>query len=672
MRGSGSQRHGVRLFAAYAVASLIPVSVLGALLIHGYQDQATREGREQAGAQAAVIEEMAIGPALKSSGKLGNRLSESERSRLQAATDLAIFNGSVSRLRLRSFSGSVAFSDDGTVLGAVSSSDPAFGRAADGAQVVTLVTDGQFAASPAIRVLQPVIASSTGQAVGVLEVYLPYQPIKLRVAAETRRAVERLGVGLAGVYAMLAGISWWTTSSLRRHAVEQEHQALHDPLTGLPNREWFRRKLQEAIARSREGELCALVLVDLDHFKEVNDTLGHQAGDELLCVVGQRLMQALRSDDVLARLGGDEFGLVLPRVADRDSTVTRLQGIREGLARTMVLNSVSLSIKASFGVSFYPDDAEDVEDLLQRADAAMYRGKHGPVGVTVHDRTTEHHPTHVLIVQQELQQALVSDELVLHYQPILTLASGQVARAEALVYWQHPKRGLLPSSEFMAVAWGSDLVEPVTAWVLRRALRDLIRWRGNGIAWGVAVSIPVHALRLAGFTSTVADLLKEAGVSPRDLHLEVAWTADAANSDHASAVVGELSRLGVSMSIDDFGTGYTNLSQLRGVPFSEVKIDETFVSGLLANNQNRAIVRSVLELAHRLGYHLTAKGVDTQAVADWLRAAGCDYAQGPLWARPAPWINIAARFPTSAFPSAPVQPPTVSALAADSNPGAIP
>ena len=329
--------------------------------------------------------------------------------------------------------------------------------------------------------LQPVVAAATGQATGVLEVYLPYEQIAKTVEADTRRTIWRVGAGLIVLYAVLALISWWTTRALRRNAAAHEHQALHDTLTGLPNREYFRRSAEAALSRGRRGEGGAVVLMDLDHFKEVNDTLGHHAGDELLRVVAERLRDQLRTDDTVARLGGDEFGLVLPGNVDRAQTVALLSRIREELGQEIVLGSVSLHVVASFGVCFYPDDAGDLEALLQHADSAMYQGKHGPTGVVVYEPDSAGHPTHSLVVQAELRQALERDELVLYYQPKYELGSGEVHGVEALVRWQHPERGLLPPSEFLPVAERSDLIEPLTTWVLRRALTDLRDWTARGL-----------------------------------------------------------------------------------------------------------------------------------------------------------------------------------------------
>jgi diguanylate cyclase len=386
------------------------------------------------------------------------------------------------------------------------------------------------------------------------------------------------------------------------------------------------------------------VLIDLDHFKEVNDTLGHHAGDELLRVVGRRLIASLRTDDVVARLGGDEFGLILPRGSSVEETVELLTRVRRELGQEVVLDGVALNIEASFGACFYSKGTQTVEDLLQQADAAMYQGKHGRRGVVVYDPGTPQNPRHGLVMLSELRGALERDELVLHYQPKMELATGRVSGVEALVRWQHPERGLMLPSDFLPVAERSELIEPLTNWVLRRALADYTAWTAAGIDWTVAVNISARNLGSLKFADRVRQILQESGVQPDRLHLEVTETALAFDIGLAGEVVDALAAQGISMSIDDFGIGYTSLSQLRTINVSEVKIDQTFVVGLAANEQDRAIVRSVIDLGHSLGCKVTAEGVESQDVADWLAAAGCDHAQGYLWSRPRSWTQVAAVF----------------------------
>ncbi|MDP9221019.1 MAG: bifunctional diguanylate cyclase/phosphodiesterase [Actinomycetota bacterium] len=618
------------------------MALLGAVLLHGYRQQAVQEGLEHGRAQAAVIEEMAVAPALRGTD-LASGLSPGERDRLQSATDLAIFKGSVARLRLRSFTGQVVFSDDGATQEALPSSDPAFRAAADGGTVAAVLRDPQVAPGQVIRVLQPVLANASGQATGVLEVYLPYDAIAAKVQDRMHRTVWTLAAGLACLYALLGLVSWYTTRSLRRHAAQREHEALHDGLTGLPNREWFRAIAEKAVERGSRGETGALVLVDLDRFKEVNDTLGHHAGDELLRIVGSRLTQSLRTDDSVARLGGDEFGLVLPRATDQASVLALLTRVREELAEEIVLDSTRLSVEASFGVAFYPQDADNVEELLKCADAAMYQGKRGASGIVLYNPADAPVPTRALSVQRELRQALERDELVLHYQPKIELVTGRICGVEALVRWAHPERGLLAPADFLPVAEQSGLIEPLTAWVIRRALADQSRWTSLGVPWTVAVNVSAHNLESASFPAMVAALLAEMKVGCDRLHLEVTETALALDATVAARAVTALADQGIAIAIDDFGIGYTSLRELRTLPVAEVKVDRVFVSGIQTNDRDRAIVRSIIDLSHSLGCLVTAEGVESEEVADWLTSAGCDHAQGYYFARPEPWADLARR-----------------------------
>ncbi len=653
MRSRRPSRVGAGLFAVYAIASLVPVAVLGAVLVRGYHDSGVNQAMDQGRAQAAVIEQMAIAPAIEGVD-LSQGLDAQARDRLHMATDLAIFHGSVVRLRLLTFDGAVAFSDDGSVRDAPPVDDPTFRKAANG-QVDTQIVDTGDASS--IRVLQPVVAESNGRAIGVLELYLPYDTIAAKVQANTSSAIQRLALGLLGLYFVMALVSWWTTKALRRHAADHEHQALHDPLTGLPNRELFRRAAEEALVRSRTGDRGALVLVDLDHFKEVNDTLGHHAGDELLTIIAGRLTAALRTDDVVARLGGDEFGMLLPTGGNREETVELLTRVRREVSQEVVLGDATLSVEASFGVCFYPDDASTVEGLLQNADAAMYHGKRGPTGVVVYEPTSPRAATDSLSMQRELRRALECDEFVLHYQPKIDLSTGRTSCVEALIRWQHPLRGLLPPSEFLPVAERSELIEPLTTWVLERALRDHRAWTAAGHDWTVAVNISARNLSSLAIVDTVGRLLDEFGVPPERLMLEITETAIAHDTDLATRVVAALRRHGVTLSVDDFGTGFTVLSQLRTLAVAEIKIDRLFIVGLVEKPQDRAIVRSVIDLGHQLGCMVTAEGVESPAIAEWLVEAGCDHAQGYLWQRPVSWPDVIEAAPAGSFRSV-VAPPS--------------
>jgi len=342
-----------------------------------------------------------------------------------------------------------------------------------------------------------------------------------------------------------------------------------------------------------------------------------------------------------------------------------LDRIRDELSEEVILDGTPLRVEASFGVCFYPESAETVEDLLQHADAAMYRGKHGTGGIVIYQEATPHHATHARAIERELRLALDRDELVLHYQPKLTLSSGRVTCVEALVRWQHPQRGLLLPSEFLSVAENCELIQPLTRWVLGRALADYSAWTAAGHDWAVSVNVSAQNLTSPGFAGSVARILQEAGVPPGRLNLEVSETALAFDVELARRVIGPLIDQGIAIALDHFGMDRTDLAQFLTAHVSEIKIDRTFLADLPGNEQDRAVIRSVIGLGHSLGCRVTAQGVESQDVADALEAAGCDEAQGYLWLQPGPWTEVATAFGVTTAATA----ASAAAPSAQSTPG---
>jgi predicted signal transduction protein with EAL and GGDEF domain len=356
----------------------------------------------------------------------------------------------------------------------------------------------------------------------------------------------------------------------------------------------------------------------------------------------------VRQQDTVARLGGDEFALIVPG-ADADDVRAMLESLRTVLTSEVVLDGVPLTIEASFGIALYPAHGAEVEELLRHADAAMYQGKRGTADIVVWGGERTRHPTQWLVVQAELRHALDRDELMLFYQPKVSLADGTICGVEALVRWQHPERGLLPPSEFLPAAEQSGLIEPLTAWVLRRALTDQAAWAAAGRDWTVSVNVSARNLEAADFAGMVEALLAEFGTAPDRLVIEVTETAMVDDRATSMAAIHRLAGRGIGFSMDDFGTGYTSLERLRGVPLVELKIDRTFVATVLEEKENQAIVHAVIALSRGLGCRVTAEGVETAEIADWLAAAGCDEAQGYHYSRPMPWAQISVPIPEEAI-----------------------
>jgi diguanylate cyclase (GGDEF)-like protein/PAS domain S-box-containing protein len=416
-----------------------------------------------------------------------------------------------------------------------------------------------------------------------------------------------------------------------------ERQALHDPLTGLPNRLLFDDRSERAIAHAeRHGTRVAMVMLDLDRFKEVNDSLGHKAGDELLKEVGERLRRALRGLDTAARLGGDEFGLLLIESPGGEGILPTIERVRSALEQPIVVQDLPLSIEASIGIAVFPDNGHSAELLIQRADAAMYTAKRENAPLAFYEDGSDEGDRSRLAVTGELRRALEERELVLYYQPKVLLADGAVRSVEALVRWQHPTRGLIPPGAFIPAAQETGLIRPLTLYVLDEALRQCRAWRDEGLGLAVSVNLSTRNLLDLDFPGRVAKMLAARELEPGLLELELTESAMLANPKRTTAVLEELSALGVRLSIDDFGTGYSSLAYLRHLPIDEIKIDRSFVTEMARESADLAIVRCTIDLGLNLGLDVVAEGVETGDVLEQLRGLGCTSAQGYHLSPPLP------------------------------------
>jgi diguanylate cyclase len=427
---------------------------------------------------------------------------------------------------------------------------------------------------------------------------------------------------------------------LARQAAASQHQALHDPLTRLPNRELFADRVGQAIRTAdRQLRPAALLLLDLDRFKDVNDTLGHHHGDLLLNEVATRLAGVLRQVDTVARLGGDEFAVLLPD-ATADGAVAVAQKVRSALHQPLTLDGVGLDLDASIGIAVYPDHGGDAAELLQHADVAMYAAKQTHAGFVVYDPAVDQHSPKRLALLGGLRRALERDELVLHYQPKADLHTGQVLGAEALVRWQHPTHGLLGPGEFIPLAERTGLIHPLTRWVLDAALRQAAEWRQAGNHLSMAVNVSTRSLLDRDFPDHVADRLAAWQVPAASLVLEVTESAVMADPALALEILSRLHALGVGLALDDFGTGYSSMAYLKALPVDELKVDRSFVGQMATSTSDAVIVRSTIDLGHNLGLHVVAEGVENQATWEELAALGCDTAQGYHLGRPMPAAEL--------------------------------
>jgi diguanylate cyclase len=423
------------------------------------------------------------------------------------------------------------------------------------------------------------------------------------------------------------------------------HQATHDELTGLPNRELFATLLDAALAEARETEgTVAVVLLDLDRFKDINDTLGHRHGDYLLQQIGPRISAAVRDVDVLARLGGDEFVLLFPSHATGQTAIHAAldltRRILDALHEPFMVDGVSLAVEASAGIAVWPAHGDTGDVLLQHADIAMYLAKSRHEDVALYNSALDGHNPRKLTLLSQLRGAVDNGELVLHFQPLVTIGSGTVVGAEALVRWNHPDEGLLPPGEFVPLAEGSGFIHELTRFVLHAACEQAKTWEAGGVPLVVSVNISARCLLDTGLPQSVAATLLATGLPPHLLKLELTETAIIADPDRARSIIGRLHTLGVALSIDDFGTGYTSLSSLRDLPVQEFKIDRSFVTNMVTNPKDAIIVRTGVELAHRLGLDSVAEGIEDAATLDALAALGCTTAQGFYLGRPMPSANF--------------------------------
>jgi diguanylate cyclase (GGDEF)-like protein/PAS domain S-box-containing protein len=425
--------------------------------------------------------------------------------------------------------------------------------------------------------------------------------------------------------------------ALRQQADLNEHQAMHDALTGLPNRTLFRDRIRQAIATARrEDSRVAVLMMDLDRFKEINDSLGHSSGDALLQELARRLADVVRTSDTVARLGGDEFGLLLPASAVPADVLRVIERIRASLEQPVVLQDLPLAIEGSIGVALYPDDGEDVDTLLQHADVAMYTAKRENSIYAFYDEASDDYDPGRLTLVAELRRAIERRELVLHYQPKAILATGEVRSVEALIRWNHPRRGLVQPDDFIPLAQQTGLIRPLTLYVVEEALRQCAEWRAGGLTLAIAVNLSMRNLLDVEFPEHVRRLLERWGVEPRLLELEITESTMIADPVRTKQILDRLAAMGIRLSIDDFGTGYSSLAYLKRLPVDEIKIDRSFVMNMSENEDDAAIVRSTIDLGRNLDLEVVAEGVETAEVWEQLSALGCASAQGYYLSRPVP------------------------------------
>jgi diguanylate cyclase (GGDEF)-like protein len=643
------------LLVRFAAISLLLTMAVGVVLASVLSDAISERAREQAEWTAIVTVRLGLQPQLTprdlAEGFDAERLAAvgaavtAAKGNLQGGQQLDDLDPV--ELKIFNRDRTVVYSDEADRIGTVSESDE-LDEVLDGAVHSGFSHSADDGAGSEdgrrvfLEVYVPVQYEGSATPDGAMELYLPYAPVAAAVAEDVRTLTISLAVGLALFYGVLfrfiASASrklQRQTEELRSSAERDRHQATHDSLTGLPNWVLLRDRLERSLsAAARSSGEVALLLIDLDRFKEVNDTLGHTYGDKLLCQVGPRLRSVLRDGDTVARLGGDEFAVLLPTVDGVAEAEAVAQRLSAALHRAFDVDGVILDVEASVGIVLSPWHGTDTEELLRNADIAMYVAKEMKAGAVVFTPEQVTAPSR-LTVLGDLRRALDGDEeLFLNYQPKYTLDGERIEGAEALLRWQHPLLGLIPPDEFIPIAEGTGIILRLTERVLGMALGQLRRWTDAGHVVPVAVNLSTRCLLDAGLPDLVERLLAEHGVPARLLRLEVTESAVMGDAARCMEVLQRLHDLGVKLSIDDFGTGYSSMAYLRRLPVDELKIDRSFVLGMCTTQQDAVLVRTAIDLGHNLGLTVVAEGVEGPQHVDALRELGCDIAQGYHYARP--------------------------------------
>jgi len=420
-------------------------------------------------------------------------------------------------------------------------------------------------------------------------------------------------------------------------AIEKKamHGATHDALTGLPNRVLFRDRVLQAVRNARrEKRGLGILLMDLDRFKEINDTMGHYNGDRLLKQVAMRLESLVRESDTLARLGGDEFGILLQSISGEVDIGTVAGKIHNAIRPSFTVEGLTLDVQVSIGAVIFPDHGDDVDVLIQRVDVAMYVAKQESRNVVLYSPKMDQHSPYRLTLIGELRKAIENDDLVLHYQPKVDCKTGNVLGVESLIRWNHKTHGMVPPDEFIPIAERTGLIKQLSRWVLRNALHQGVVWHAQGLDIDVAVNLSARNLLDPDFPDVVAGMLASQDFPPSSLILEITETTIMSDPVFALETINRISKMGIRFSIDDFGTGYSSLSYLKRLPISEIKIDKSFIMDMLSNENDAVIVHTTINLAHNLGLKIVAEGVENTETLAALRESGCDMVQGFYISRP--------------------------------------
>jgi diguanylate cyclase (GGDEF)-like protein len=559
----------------------------------------------------------------------------------------------ITRIKVFNAQPRILYSDDHSKLWEDAAGAPNVRKALRG-QVISHVSAGVDDTGRGIKtfsVYMPVHVGASERPNAVFELYIPYEPIAATIKRDTAVVYSGLGIGLLLLYVALFPVVGRASRTLRQQLAANRHRATHDALTGLANLDELRTRADYILA---DSGAAALMLIDIDDFKEINDALGHANGDDVLCEVARRLSAATGPSDVLARIGGDDFAVLVPDVPSSHAALVIAERLRAALRRPLNLPAHSIRIGASVGVAVAPEHGSEFEELLRFADLAIYRAHREETEIELYRPERDQALPDRLSLSSELAGAIEREELILHFQPQVDLATGEPLAAEALVRWVHPERGLIPPDRFIPMAETTGVIADLTRYVLDRALAEQARWRAAGHDLAVAVNFAGPNVIDAGMPAAVRHLVKTWDVPHGRLIIEISERTVMHGPQRLTGLLDELRELGVESSLDDFGTGQSSLAFVRDLPVDEIKIDRSFVDGMIGDAANTAIVDATIALGRALGLRVVAEGIEDDATRLALVEKGCDVAQGYLISRPLPaddflaWIDEQAAVRASA------------------------
>jgi diguanylate cyclase (GGDEF)-like protein len=631
-----------RLVLRFTVVLAITLALASALIlvvVHQFTlAQAQRSAGQQAGLVASAVLQRDV-----SARDLAGRVSASRRRHLDAVFHRYVLSEDVVALSLVRKDGLVTYSTDHRVIGTIASG--ALAAEATAGTIVSRVSSANTERRTHAKTLEtyaPVGPNTRGGAALIDQSYAPIEGSARSAELRVGAVLEALLISLVVLFVPLLVR---VTRRIRGQIERIHRQAFYDNLTDLPNRVHLFERLELAVTRSTEtGRQLAVLLLDLDRFREINETLGHGAGDVVLRETGARLESAVGDTMLVGRLGGDEFA-VITEYGSEDEVDARAQDLRTVVEPPLRIGDVQLAVEATVGIALFPSDSGDADTLLKHAEVAMHTAKQWRVATLAYSPAVDPHDPEQIGLVAELRVGVENGELRLHYQPKVNLQTGGIVGFEALAYWQHPKRGLLPPGAFVPVAERTGAIRHISRAVLNDVVKQLAEWKNVGGDFSVAVNLTAIDLLDLNLPRRLEALLRRHRVAPRRLCIELTESAVMADPERAQSTLQRIAATGVRVAIDDFGTGHSALAYLKSLPAHELKVDKSFVSGMTISRQDRMIVLATITLAQSLGLRVVAEGVESVEVHNALKAIGCDYGQGYLYGRPSPLEDVVSLLP---------------------------